>query len=271
MDKNIFEPKMSNNLSLENVELLNRDAFTDMDGLIKLILAIILGGMPFLFENQMSFVILAVYLLTMTLASRMRYKTLLISATSYFIIVLIPYLFGYSINSLLYSVTHNEIFTYDQGPYQIFLRLVRLFIIWYVSILYFHTTPIKTVIGLLDKFMFPLKLIGVPVRDYLKVVMCIVIQLKGTGAEMKKNFMNRARSTIGARKGRFKINVRGISQIIVSLLVNSFEKVDEIQSFVENVKADDLYYYKFKISKRDIVVVLTFMLLIAVLYLSENG
>ncbi len=118
----------------------------EMDGLIKFILAASLAVMPFLFEKELSFGILCIYLLMVTLVSKIKFNTLLISAASYGIIVVIPYLFGFFMNELLYILTNNELFTTNQGTYAFFLRLFRLFIIWYVSILYFHTTSMKTVL-----------------------------------------------------------------------------------------------------------------------------
>gem|GEM_PF-804925 len=270
-NKNMVGIAMSKNFTLTNTNTEKNNEPTDMDGLIKFILAIMLASMPFLFEQQMSFGILSVYLLIATLVLRIKFRTLLLSAASYCIIVLMPYLFGFLMNSLLYSFTNNELFTYNQGTYEIVLRLFRLFIIWYVSILYFHTTPIKTIIGLVDKLFFPLKLIGVPVKDYLKVVMCIFLELKGMGTEIKKNFVDSARSTIGGKNENFKMKMKGVSQIIVSLLVNSFEKLDKIQSFVEKVSPEDLYHYKFNVSKRDVVAVMSFILLTWVLLLVERG
>ena len=261
---------MSNNQTSLNSDVPKNDEYLDMDGLIKFILAIILVIIPFHLEKHISLGIFCLYLLVLTLVLRIKARTILIGAISYFIIVMVPYLFGLLLNGLLYSFTSNELFVLNQGYYEIVLRLFRLFIIWYVSILYFHTTPIKTVIGLLDKLLFPLKLIGVPVKDYLKVVMCIVLELKGTGTEMKKSFMENARSTLGGTTGKYRINIKGISQIIVSLLVNSFEKIDKIQSLVEQVD-DDLYDYKFNVSKIDIVAVGSFVLLTSVLWMIERG
>lgn len=271
MDKNVNDIAMPSNLSETNLNTLAEKEHWEMDGFIKFVLATVLAAMPFFFEEQMSFGIIGVYLLIVTLVLRIKFRTLLLSAASYCIIVLIPYLFGLLMNGIIYSVTNNELFVYSQGPYEIFLRLFRLFLIWYVSILYFHTTPMKTVIGLLDKLFFPLKLIGVPVKDYLKVVMCIVLDLKGTGAEMKKRFLESARPNIGGAKGKFRINIKGISQIIVSLIVNSFEKIDKIQSFVEKVNPDDLYSYEFKISKRDVIAIISFFIFTFAVITIEKG
>ena len=261
---------MSNNSTLSNLKTQKDTEFSDLDGLIKFILTTVLSIMPFLFHKQMSFGILSVYLLLVTLASKIKLRTLLISTASYCIIVLIPYLFGLLMNSLFYLISDNVIFAY-QGTYEIFLRLFRLLVIWYVSILYFHTTPIKIVIGLLDKLFTPLRLMGVPVSDYLKVVMCIVIELKETGTEVTKSLGKSMRSVIGSDKRRFKINIKGISQIIVSLIVNSFEKIDKIQSFVEKVDPNNLYNYSFKLSKSDVIGIVSCIFLTAVVLIVEKG
>lgn len=261
---------MANNLTLTNSKTQKDSQFSNLDGLIKFIVATALCIIPFIVHRPMSFGILSVYLLIVTLVSKIKLRTLLISAASYSIIVLIPYLFGLLMNGLFYSISGNVVFAY-QGSYEIFLRLYRLFIIWYVSILYFHTTPMKTVIGLLDKLFTPLKLVGVPVTDYLKVVMCIVLELKETGTEVTKSLGESMRSAMGGAERKFKINIKGISQIIVSLIVNSFGKLDKIESYVEQVNPEDLYNYSFKLSKSDVIGVLSFIFLAFVVMMLEKG
>lgn len=262
---------MSNNLTLTHSKSPKKTGFMDMDGLVKFVLATVLASMPFLFQKQMSLGILAVYIVFVTVISRIKPRTLLISGASYCIIVMLPYLFGLSMNALFYFFSNNDLFANHQGPYEVFLKLFRLFVIWYVSILYFHTTPMETVIGLLDKLFTPLKLIRVPVEDYLKVVMCVVLELKVTGSEMKKSLGDSMRSAMGEGKRKFKINIKGISQIIVSLIVNSFEKIDTIESFVEKVNPEDLYHYHFKLSKSDVIAVVSFILLTVLLLIVEKG
>ena len=254
-----------------NIHITKNDGPLDIDGLIKFFIATMLAITSFLLDKPISLGILSIYLLIATLVTRIKFRTLLLSATSYFIIVLIPFLFGYLMSTLLYFTTQNELFAYNQGGYEVFLRVFRLFVIWFVSILYFHTTPLNTVIGLLDKLLYPLKLLGVPTEDFLKIVMCIVLDLKGKGSEIKNSFMENARSVIGGNKTKLKVKISGISQIIVSLLVSSFEKINEIQKSIEKLNADELHDYKFKISLRDIVVLLSFILLAWMLLMVERG
>lgn len=262
---------MENQLTLTHPTTLKRAKFSDMDGLIKLVEAIMLAGMPFLVTKPMSFCLLFVSLLMVTFISRINTRTLLMSAVSYCIVFLFPYLFGIGTNALLYTVSQNEAFMFHQGFDEIFLRLLRLFMIWYVSILYFHTTEMKSMIGLLDKLLTPLKFFGVPVSDYLKVVMCIVKELTEMGSEVKKSLGESMRLAIGGGKWKFRINIKGISQIIVSLIVNSFERLDKIESFVEKSTADDLYSYRFKLYIYEVVSIFSFFLLVSLVVMIEKG
>lgn len=266
---------MSNNLTLIDSKIDSKQAKTvelsDIDGLIKFVLATMLAVMPFFVQKMMSFGLLVVYLLIVTLLSKIKPRTLLISASSYFIVVLMPYLFGLLMNGIMYSFSNNELFAFHQGPGQIFLRLFRLFIIWYISILYFHTTPMKTVFGLLDKLLTPLKLVGIPVADFLKVVMCTVLELKETGTEIKKSLEESMRSALGGHRRKVRLNIKGLSRMIVSLIVNSFGKLDKIESFIERVNPEDLYNYNFRLSKREAVVVLSFILFTILVLMVEKG
>lgn len=249
----------------------SHSTFIDLDGFIKALLAIAIATLPFYFEKQASYEIFLVYLLMVTLVSRIRYRALFLSAGSYCIIVLIPYLFGILMNISLYYLTKNEAFIIHQGSQEIFSRLFKLFIIWYASILYFHTTPIETVLGLLDKLLFPFKLIKLPVQDYLKVVMCIVMELKGTGEKLKTGFVEQGRSVIGGSRRDLKSKLNGISQIIVSSLVDSFQKLDELERMVEKVSAQDLFDYELKMTRHEGIAALSITLLILTLYIIEKG
>ncbi|MEL1134772.1 energy-coupling factor transporter transmembrane component T [Desulfitobacterium sp. THU1] len=253
-----------------NSEGANKAESTQIDGVIKLILAILLMVMPFYFQNAFSFALLGFYMILITWILRVNLRTLMLSGASFAIIVLVPYLFGLVMNAIFYYFFKNPLFAY-QGSSAIFLRLFKLFVIWYISILYFHTTPMKTFIGMLDRFFYPLKRLGLPTSDYLKVIMCIVVQLKETGTEVKKSLGEKMRAVVGEEKRKLKINVKGISQIIVTLIVDSFEKIDKIQEYVETVRPEDLYDYHFKFTWKDGVAILSFLILVALIWIAEKG
>lgn len=252
------------------IKIRTESSFADMDGFIKFLLALVIAWLPFYFQNQVSYGVFLVYLLLVTLASGIRYRTLLLSCASYCIIVLIPYLFGMVMNGFLYYLTKNEAFIL-QDPYEIVLRLFRLLIIWYISILYFQTTPMETILGLLDKLLFPLKMIKLPVQDFLKVIMCIVMELKGTGEEVKTRFLDNARSAVGGSNAKLKSKINGISQIIVSSLVDSFQKLDNLERFVESVDPEKIIKYRFKMTEPEWVAVFSISFLVLLIDFIEKS
>lgn len=242
----------------------------NIDGLIKLIMAIGLTVIPFLCETPLSFLLIFFYLAMATLISKIKPRTLLISAASYGIVVLIPYSFGLLMNVLLHQLFPNAILAYQQGLYESFLRLLRFFLLWYISILYFQTTPVKTVVGILEKIMRPLQAMGVPVKDYLKIVMLAVAELTEMGTEMKASLARHMRS-VQRETGRFSINIKGIAQMIIALISSSFGRLDKIENDIEQVNPEELYHYHFSLSLQDAGAGLSFILLLAVLSIIERG
>lgn len=261
---------MSNDLTMTKVTACKSSKQWEIDGLIKLIQAVLLAIVPFLLHKPISFILLFVYLLCVSLISGIKSRTLLTSLVSYCLVFLIPYLFGLMLNSLLYLITDNKLLVDLQGTDEIFLRLIRLFIIWYISILYFNTTPIQTVAGLLDKVLQPIKLIGVPVSDFLKIVMYIVMDLTVSGAEIKESLGEKIRAMAGSSDRKFNINIKTISQIIVSLIMSSFDRLDKLESLLKEDHVG-IEPYRFKLSKDDVISILSFMVLISLMLLIERG
>jgi energy-coupling factor transport system permease protein len=101
--------------------------------------------------------------------------------------------------------------------------------------------------------------------------MYIVMDLKGMGDEMKNRFLDHARSVIGGNKSKLKSKLNGISQVIVSSLVDSFEKLDELENQVGKVSPQELFNYEFKMTKHEWIAALSITLLILILYIVETG
>lgn len=251
-----------------NHTLINQ---TELDGLVKFVLAIVVAVLPFYFQQHISYGLFMLYVLIITRVLRIPCRALLLSAASYCLIVLIPYLFGISINILLLYLTQNPAFiSYQQIP-ELILRMFRLLVIWYVSMLYIYTTPMPIFLGLLDKLLWPLKLLKVPVQDYLKVVMCVVMDLKSSGEDVKTRFLDRARSAMGGGSKRLKVRLGGIAQLIAATLVESFQKLDSIEAVLEKTSAEDMFHYHFKVTRLEGMAVLSISLLTIVLYFIEKG
>lgn len=244
---------------------------TAMDGLIKLSLATGLGVISFRCEKPASFIVIMLFLVVTTWLARVNGRTMLVSAASYGMIVVMPYLLGIAMNELLYLVTVNPVFVYRQGIQPVVLKLVRLFLIWYISVFYFQITPIETVIGMADRMLSPLKRLGVPIEEYLKVTMCVVIELRKMPSEVKRNLGLRMRRAVGKNRWDIKAKIKGVADILVTLIVDSFQKLGRIQSFVEEAAPGDLYNYRFRLSKYDGMGIIAVVLLAGFVFLLEKA
>ena len=269
MNNNSYEFKFSTNKTL-NDRLPLKEQPGDIDGLLKFMLAVGLAVFPFFFQNYWSFIVLAIYLTFITVILRIKLKILIIGITSYCIMVLIPCLFGIAVQSFLLSRTDNSLLLINQDISQLLVRLICLLIVWYVSMLFFYTTQLKTIMGLLEKLLSPLRLIGVPVKDYLKIILCIVLELQEKGAQIKEAVLNSARS-FSSKSGTLRINFQGISKFIVSLLVNSLQELENIENMVKNISDEQLGSYKFAFSKKEGIALLSFVFLTVLIVLIEKG
>jgi hypothetical protein len=69
----------------------------------------------------------------------------------------------------------------------------------------------------------------------------------------------------------FRAILREYPQVIVSLIVNSFERLDELPKKIEGLSSLDLYGYSFKADKWDRIVVLSSLLLVIAVSTLERG
>jgi len=242
-----------------------------MDSGVKFFFAFILSIIPFLCENKISFIIISAYLILITIFSGMKVKTALTSFTAYFIIVVFPFLFGFLISLLFYQFSGNAMFTYYQQIGDTAIRMFQLFLLWYIGCIYFNTTSMKSFIGLFDKILTPLKRFGVPVEDHLKVIMSVIKVLTQIGPEVKRNFTESMGSMSDNKKWWQRINIKGISSIIVNFIVNSFKRMDAIEKYVKEVNAADLYGYRLKISRLDVIASVSFVIVVLLVIIIENG
>jgi energy-coupling factor transport system permease protein len=244
---------------------------TEMDAGIKMVLAIFLTVIIFLCHQTFSLVFIAIFLLCVTAIARINFGVLVKSILAYGFVIVMPYLFGFLINALIHFLADNGGFVDQHSLSKVVLKMFQLFLLWYIGSLYLHTTPLKSAIGMLDKFFTPLKALGVPITEYLKVVMCVIKELAGTTQKLKNSLGQNIRSALEKRRWCFKINLKGIANILVSLIVNSFREMERIQDYVEKVSSEDLYSYHFKITGKDTWALGSFGILLAIVLAIETN
>ncbi|NLP43729.1 MAG: energy-coupling factor transporter transmembrane protein EcfT [Peptococcaceae bacterium] len=254
-----------------NLKAPEQNLLAKLDAGVKLILAIVLSIIPFFCQKPSSFFVLVLFLGFLTILARVNLRTLRNSLLSYGIIVIFPYLFGFLVSWLSTRYSANALFVYEQGFSAMALRLFKLFLFWYVGTLYLHSTPLNSLVGVLDKCLYPLKKLGLPIADYLKVLMCVLETLKKSGSEVRKKFQEKKASLSGDHKSLFMLNIKGIAQTIVSFLVDSFQNLDQIQEDLSKIEAEDLYSYKLKVSKPEIMAIGCFLAINLGLYVIEAG
>lgn len=60
-----------------------------------------------------------------------------------------------------------------------------------------------------------------------------------------------------------------ISNVLVAFIVNSFQRLDEVEEYVRQVESKDLFTYKCTISKAEVLLVMSFVLLIGSIQATE--
>ena len=244
--------------------------FLQMDSGIKLLIFLVLGIVPFFISCYVNFLLLLTYLLIATVLTRIQLRVIIKNILAYIVIIIFPYVFGLLMATGIAGLTGSNLAPSIGSPEEISLRLFKLFILWYVGILYFNSTKIESVLGLFDKLLSPFKRIGVPVSDFLKVIMCVINELRELAPEVKKSFSDKVSGMFGKRKEPSKSNIKGISQIISSFIVDSFQRLGRVEEYIEQVENEDLFGYEPVIAKKDVFGLISVLLLLGTMVIFSN-
>lgn len=244
--------------------------FNRMDAGIKFLLAFLLSIMPFLCLNQLSLGIIGAYMLAVTLFSGIRVRFLMKILMAYAFFIVLPSAFGMFMKSSFIFTDPAHVFAVqDFGATG--LKVLELFLAWYAWSVYFLTTPIRSMIGLLGRILFPLKKIGVPVPEYLRLVNCIIHELTESAQRLRDSYSDIVRSIILKDCWHYRFKVKDLSGVLVSIIVESFSRLDRIQESLASVDPQDLYTYRFHFTAVDALAAASMLLLAAVLTANEKG
>lgn len=244
--------------------------FNRMDAGIKFLLVFVLSIMPFLYRNQLSLGIICAYMLAVTLFSGIRARFLMKIVMAYAFFIVLPCAFGMFIeSSFIFTGPNHVVAAKDFGTAG--SKVLELFLAWYAWSVYFLTTPIRSMIGMLGRILFPLKKIGVPVPEYLRLVNCISHELTESAQRLRDSYGDIVRSIIQKDCRRYRFNVKDLSGVLVSIIVESFSRLDRIQESLASVDPRDLYTYRFRFTAVDALAAASVMLLAAVLAANEKG
>ncbi len=233
-----------------------------MDSGIKLFIAVVLGITPFFIDCYIAYILLMAYFFLLTVLSGIPIRIITKSIITYTIIIIMPYFFGLLIAIVFYRLTGKYMGAFYSSFEEVALRLLKLFILWYAGSLYLNSTPMQSVIGLFYKLFSPLKQIGVPVSDFLKIIMCVMNELKELAPEVKKSFSESLGQIFRSGKDLSKGKIKAIGYVLVSFIVNSFQRLGKVEEDIKQIETKDIFIYKFTISRVDILVILSLILLL---------
>ncbi len=247
---------------------LKNSLLAELDAGLKACLALILTVLASVCEKQVSFFIIFLYLLLATLLLGSNFRFLWKNIVAYGIIFMLPYSFGLLLSILFGYLFSNALFVSDLVIPETFLRMLRIFFVWYIGSLYICSTPLQAILGMLKKVFNPLNSLGVPVSKYLTIIMCIVIQLTESVSEFQNNTVEQARTIFKEKRMGLKTKLKEISNLLVFYIANSLHKTEEIQKLVDQTNPNN-FTYNIQISRKEIFTLFSFLLLLTVLIFLE--
>jgi energy-coupling factor transporter transmembrane protein EcfT len=130
------------------------------------------------------------------------------------------------------------------------------------------TTPIEPFLGLLDKILSPLKLLKIPVSDFLNTIRFVMAVL----SEMGSRFIDSYKELFSAYKNKNKRGftnlVKDMVQVLVSLITASLADTEKVETMLENEGQKECAY-RFKVSFSDVAAIAVFCGLMIGVYLIE--
>lgn len=243
--------------------------FSGMDAGIKLIITLFLAIIPFFCVQNASFIIFFSFFALISLISGISGKTLLKNIAAYVVIIILPLLFGMAVQALIGLFTGSE--AVQVNEYQdLFYRILRLFLVWYVTSLYIMTTPMELFLGLLNQILLPLRLLKISVSGFLSTIRFVMLLL----AEMGNRFIDSYKELFASyknksRKGFYHL-VKDMAQVLVSLIAASLADTDKVQEMIVN-EAEKGFSYRFRCSFVDFAAVLIFCALMLSIYFIERS
>ncbi|HWP97141.1 MAG TPA: hypothetical protein VN426_09840, partial [Syntrophomonadaceae bacterium] len=211
----------------------------EIDAGIKLILAILLAIASSFCNNGLDLVYFTIYLLVITVFLKSDLRFIFKNLLSYGIIILFPYFLGLLLSLALSKFFPGPAYFHNVNLEATSLKMIKIFFVWYIGNLYFFTTPFKSIMDMLNKVLFPLNSIGIPVAKHLNMIMFIVNELTRSVSQFKHDILEQVRHIFKNNHLGVKTKSNELSNILVTFIANSLQRTDEIQEQVEQTCIDN--------------------------------
>lgn len=245
---------MDGRISLPNLKV-------EMDPGIKGLSALVLGVLACLSSNGWNLLVLAGYLLLVTVLLADDYRFVAKSLGSYTIIFVFPYLMGVLLACLLRPLLPGEAGITGVTP-DAAARLFKIFLVWYIGSLYFVTTPFVSVAEVLNQFLRPLNRLGVPVTKYLNMVVWSVEQLNLTVSGFRADTLAQVRQILKNEQLGIRLKLKELADILAGFIANSLSQTEPVQNAISQAALDS---YRPRITVKEILAVLSIVILMLLL------
>ncbi|WP_338969458.1 energy-coupling factor transporter transmembrane component T [Spiroplasma endosymbiont of Labia minor] len=176
-----------------------------------------------------------------------------------------------SINSNAVGYFYNwKIFTFSElaGFNALFMALRIFIMITITTIITGTTQPLELSIAIED-LLWPLKLIGIPVQ-ILAMVISIALRMIPTLIDEAGRIIKAQSSRgIDMKNGKFKDKIKGMTSLIIPLLVSAFQRADDLANAMDSRGYDPIAkrtrYRQVKFRMLDVVFFVVFLTIAACL------
>jgi energy-coupling factor transporter transmembrane protein EcfT len=244
-------------LKYEKTSILKKPSFiNEIDVGIKLF-GFLLLIIVLLLSNQFLGVFLVfINVFFLSLLSKVTIKYVLKNILSFGIIFFIPYGFAIILTLVLKYLNIEYISNLDMKT--TLIRIIKIILTGYLSNLYLYTTPLEEFSSMLNKVLRPFKRVAKIITDYTIVIMIVLEEISEMTGKYKNIF-------IKSLKGlKFHLKLKSVPNVIVEIIVNSFERLDIIQKKLINTK--NIKPYKFKFTFKDVSFLFLIIIQIIILY-----
>ena len=244
-----------------NIQSPKNQLLTAMDPGVKTGLVILFAVILFWSKTPLGFAVILLYILLVTVFSGLSFRILLRNLLYLSVALIVPYLFGFifSIGGALLNPGGFSVEGIDFPA--IALKFGRLILLGHMGSIYMYTTPFGRIVGMLNKLLTPVQRCGAPVRDYLKILICIRAELPNA-IKRSRDTVARWRDPAGTVKRRsLKSKIEGMAHIIASQILQSFQEIERIQRLIDETDCAELDAFRFKVSNVDIMALISLILL----------
>ena len=246
---------------IESMKTKRNKNFAQMDPGVKAGLAVGFVFILFWSKTPRGLAVILLYTLLVTVLSGLSFRVLLRNLLYLAVALIVPYLFG-----LIFAICGA---LFEPGGFSLgsinfpalALKFGRLILLGHIGSIYLYTTPFGLIVGMLNRLLTPLTRCGAPVRDYLKLLICIRAELPNA-VKRSRDMVARWRDPDGTVKPRsLQGKIAGMANVIVAQILQSFQEIERIQKLIEETDCADLDAFRFKVTQSDIVAMISLILL----------